>query len=30
MKESIFDYKYEDFELSEYEHDDPIKAPVAI
>ena len=28
--ESIFDYKYEDFELSEYEHDDPIKAPVAI
>ena len=28
--DSIFDYKYEDFELSEYEHDDPIKAPVAI
>ena len=28
--ESIFDYKYEDFELSEYKHDDPIKAPVAI
>ena len=28
--ESIFDYKYEDFELFEYKHDDPIKAPVAI
>jgi|TARA_B110000208_G_scaffold106578_1_gene132226 thymidylate synthase len=27
---SIFDYTYEDFELSEYKHDDPIKAPVAI
>ena len=28
--ENIFDYKYKDFELYEYEHDDPIKAPVAI
>ena len=28
--ESIFDYTYEDFELVEYKHDDPIKAPVAI
>ena len=28
--ESIFDYTYEDFELSRYKHDDPIKAPVAI
>ena len=27
---SIFDYTYEDFELVEYKHDDPIKAPVAI
>ena len=28
--ESIFDFTYEDFELVEYKHDDPIKAPVAI
>ena len=28
--ESIFDYAYEDFELIDYEHDDPIKAPVAV
>ena len=28
--ESIFDYVYEDFELIDYEHDDPIKAPVAV
>ncbi len=28
--ESIFNYKYEDFELSGYEHDEPIKAQVAI
>ena len=27
---SIFDYAYEDFELIDYEHDDPIKAPVAV
>ncbi len=28
--ESIFDYVYEDFELIDYKHDDPIKAPVAV
>jgi thymidylate synthase len=27
---SIFDYTYDDFELIEYLHDDPIKAPVAV
>ncbi|TXI12665.1 MAG: thymidylate synthase [Polynucleobacter sp.] len=27
---SIFDYKYEDFELVGYQHHDPIKAPVAV
>lgn len=28
--ESIFDYKYEDFEFDNYEHHEAIKAPVAI
>ena len=28
--ESIFDYTYDDFELINYVHDDPIKAPVAV
>ena len=28
--ESIFDYAYEDFELIDYMHDDPIRAPVAV
>ena len=28
--ESIFGYKYDDFELIDYVHDDPIKAPVAV
>jgi thymidylate synthase len=27
---SIFDYAYEDFEVLEYRHHDPIKAPVAV
>ena len=27
---TIFDYEYEDFEFDNYNHDDPIKAPVAI
>jgi thymidylate synthase len=27
---TIFDYKYEDFEFDNYIYDDPIKAPVAI
>jgi len=27
---SIFDYTYDDFELIDYVHDDPIKAPVAV
>ena len=29
-KKSLFDYKFEDFELSNYKHHDPIKAPVAV
>ena len=28
--ESIFEYTYEDFELIDYMHDDPIRAPVAV
>ena len=28
--ENIFDYAFEDFELIDYEHHDPIKAPVAV
>ena len=28
--DSIFDYKYEDFELSNYQHHPPISAPVAV
>lgn len=28
--DSIFDYRYEDFEFEDYRHHDPIKAPVAI
>jgi len=27
---SIFDYAFDDFELVDYKHDDPIKAPVAV
>ncbi|MET3496063.1 thymidylate synthase [Variovorax boronicumulans] len=28
--DSIFDYQYEDFEVLDYKHGDPIKAPVAV
>lgn len=28
--DSIFDYKYEDFEIENYQHHEPIKAPVAV
>ncbi len=28
--ESIFDYEYEDFEVEDYQHHAPIKAPVAV
>ena len=28
--ESIFDYAYDDFEVLEYQHHAPIKAPVAV
>jgi thymidylate synthase len=27
---SIFDYEFEDFELQDYQHHAPIKAPVAV
>ena len=28
--ESLFDYNFEDFEVQDYQHHDPIKAPVAV